>query len=167
MCLNAASHHLGLGVSFAPLQATADTMNHYRAMCAEHGWEPTANDLIFRATIMIGETEEEAQEGVRRYWSSRGMANSTPAARAVTALAGRLRGSSRASFQNQDMRCTASSPAAFAREINFVGNPDTVFRQIKRMPVGHAPPTVARACARLDPPPCQWPIGAVSRAPRR
>jgi len=84
----AASHHLGLSVSFAPVKSTAEVMNLYRAMCAEHGWQPTADDLIFRATIMIGETDEEAQEGVRRYWSSRGLANSTPAARAVTGLAG-------------------------------------------------------------------------------
>jgi alkanesulfonate monooxygenase SsuD/methylene tetrahydromethanopterin reductase-like flavin-dependent oxidoreductase (luciferase family) len=92
----AASHRLGLGVSFAPLAATAEVMNHYRAMCAEHGWQPTADDLIFRATIMIGETDEEAEEGVSRYWSSRGLANSTSAAKAVTTLAGRLRGSSMA-----------------------------------------------------------------------
>lgn len=127
----AASHHLGLGVSFAPVKVTAETMNHYRVMCAEHGWEPTADDLIFRATIMLGETDEEAQEGVQRYWSSRGLANSTPAARAVTGLAGRLRGSSTASFQNQNMGGTASNPAAFGVNMNFVGNPDTVFRQIK------------------------------------
>jgi hypothetical protein len=31
----ATSHHLGLGVSFAPLKATADVMTHYRALCAE------------------------------------------------------------------------------------------------------------------------------------
>jgi alkanesulfonate monooxygenase SsuD/methylene tetrahydromethanopterin reductase-like flavin-dependent oxidoreductase (luciferase family) len=127
----AASHHLGLGVSFAPVKVTADTMHHYRAMCAEHGWEPTADDLIFRATIMISETDEEAQEGVRHYWSSRGLANSTPAARAVTGLASRLRGSSTASFQNQNMGGPASGPAAFGVNMNFVGNPDTVFRQIK------------------------------------
>jgi alkanesulfonate monooxygenase SsuD/methylene tetrahydromethanopterin reductase-like flavin-dependent oxidoreductase (luciferase family) len=128
----AASHHLGLGVSFAPVKVTADTMNHYRAMCAEHGWETTAGDLIFRATIIIGETDEEAQEGVVRYRSSRGLANSLPAARAVTALAGRLRGSSTTSFQNQNAGGTASSPAVFGVQMNFVGNPDTVFRQIKQ-----------------------------------
>jgi alkanesulfonate monooxygenase SsuD/methylene tetrahydromethanopterin reductase-like flavin-dependent oxidoreductase (luciferase family) len=127
----AASHHLGLGVSFAPVQVTADVMNHYRAMCAEYGWQPTADDLIFRATIMLGETDEEAQEGVRRYWSSRGLANSTPAARAVTGLAGRLRGSSMTGLQNQNVGGTASSPAASGVNMNFVGNPDTVFRQIK------------------------------------
>jgi alkanesulfonate monooxygenase SsuD/methylene tetrahydromethanopterin reductase-like flavin-dependent oxidoreductase (luciferase family) len=121
----AASHHLGLGVSFAPVKATVAVMDHYRASCAEHGWEPTADDLIFRATIMIDETDEEAQEGVQRYWSSRGLARSTPAARAVTSLAGRLRGSSSmAAFQNQN-------PASGV-QMNFVGNPDTVFRQIKQ-----------------------------------
>ncbi|HEX9869867.1 MAG TPA: LLM class flavin-dependent oxidoreductase, partial [Candidatus Tectomicrobia bacterium] len=98
----AASHHLGLGVSFAPLKITAAVMTHYRALGAEYGWEPTTDDLVFRATIMIGDTDEEALEGVHRYWSSRGLANSTPAARAVTGLAGRLRGSSAASMLQQN-----------------------------------------------------------------
>jgi alkanesulfonate monooxygenase SsuD/methylene tetrahydromethanopterin reductase-like flavin-dependent oxidoreductase (luciferase family) len=102
------------------------------AMCAEYEWHPTADDLIFRATIIIGETDEEAQDGVSRYWSSRGIANSTPAARAVTGLAGRLRGSSMASSQTQNVGGTAGSPAASGVNMNFVGNPDTVSRQIKQ-----------------------------------
>jgi alkanesulfonate monooxygenase SsuD/methylene tetrahydromethanopterin reductase-like flavin-dependent oxidoreductase (luciferase family) len=126
----AASHHLGLGVSFAPVEVTAGIMDRYRAACAEHGWEPTADDLLFRATVMLGETDEEAQEGVHRYWSSRGLARSTPTARAVTALAGRLRGSSMSIFQN--VGGTAGSPPALGVQMNFVGNPDTVFRQIKQ-----------------------------------
>jgi alkanesulfonate monooxygenase SsuD/methylene tetrahydromethanopterin reductase-like flavin-dependent oxidoreductase (luciferase family) len=128
----AASHHLGLGVSFAPLQVTADTMHHYRAMCTQHGWQPTADDLLFRATIMIGETDEEAEEGVSRYWSSRGLANSTSAAKAVTTLAGRLRGSSMAAVQNQNVSGTAGSSTGSGVQMNFVGSLDTVFRQIKR-----------------------------------
>jgi alkanesulfonate monooxygenase SsuD/methylene tetrahydromethanopterin reductase-like flavin-dependent oxidoreductase (luciferase family) len=128
----AARHHLGLGVSFAPLKTTVEVIKHFRAMCAERGWEPTVDDLIFRATIMVGETDEEAQEGVRRYWSSRGLANSTSAARAVTALAGKLRGSSMTNVQNQNaVDGTAGSSAAPGVQMNFVGNPDTVFRQIK------------------------------------
>ena len=59
------------------------------------------------------------------------MANSTPAAKAVSTLAGRLRGSTSASFQNQKVGDTASSPAAVGIQMNFVGNPDTVFHQIK------------------------------------
>lgn len=127
----AASHHLGLGVSFAPVQTTAEVMNYYRSMCAEHGWEPTENDLLFRATIMVGETDEEAQEGVRRYWSSRILGDSTPATRAVSTLGSRLRGSSMAAPQRQNGGDTPSSPAAVGRPLNFVGSPDTVFRQIK------------------------------------
>jgi hypothetical protein len=73
----AASHHLGLGVSFAPLKAKADVMTHDRALGAEYGWEPTADDLICRATMMVGDADEEAQEGVHHYWSARA-AGGTP-----------------------------------------------------------------------------------------
>lgn len=127
----AASHHLGLGVSFAPVQTTSEVMHHYRSMCADHGWEPTEDDLLFRATIMIVETDEEAQEGVRRYWSSRILGDSTPATRAVSTLGSRLRGSSMAAPQSQNGGDNPSSPAIVGRPLNFVGSPDTVFRQIK------------------------------------
>ena len=127
----AASHHLGLGVSFAPVRTTAEVMHQYRSMCADHGWEPTEDDLLFRATVMVGETDEQAQEGVRRYWSSRILGDSTPAARAVSTLGSRLRGSSMASPQSQNGGDTPSGPAAAGRPLNFVGSPDTVFRQIK------------------------------------
>jgi alkanesulfonate monooxygenase SsuD/methylene tetrahydromethanopterin reductase-like flavin-dependent oxidoreductase (luciferase family) len=106
-------------------------MHQYRSMCAEQGWEPTEDDLLFRATIMVGETDDDAQEGVQRYWSSRILGDSTPAARAVAALGGRLRGSSMAGPQSQNAGDAASSPALAGRPLNFVGSPDTVFRQIK------------------------------------
>jgi alkanesulfonate monooxygenase SsuD/methylene tetrahydromethanopterin reductase-like flavin-dependent oxidoreductase (luciferase family) len=80
---------------------------------------------------VVGETDAEAHEGVRRYWSNRGLANSTPSARAVSALAGKLRGTSMASAQNQGVGGTASSSGLPGVQMNFVGNPDTVFRQIK------------------------------------
>jgi alkanesulfonate monooxygenase SsuD/methylene tetrahydromethanopterin reductase-like flavin-dependent oxidoreductase (luciferase family) len=127
----AASHHLGLGASFVPVQAAAGVMDHYRAKCAEHGWEPAADDLVFRATIMIAETDQEAQEGMGRYWSNRGLARSSPTARAVTGLAGRLRGTVMAGSANGD-QAGAANPAAAGVQMNFVGNPDTVFRQIKQ-----------------------------------
>ena len=50
----AARHHLGLGVSFAPVQTTAEVTNHYRSMCADHGWEPTEDDLLFRYMDLNG-----------------------------------------------------------------------------------------------------------------
>ncbi len=128
----AASHHLGLGVSFVPVQATAAVVDHYRAKCAEHGWEPTADHLVFRATVMIGETDQAAQDGVGRYWSNRNLSRSTPAARAVTGLAGRLRGTSMAGAPTPSEAAPTGNPAAPGVQMNFVGNPDTVFSQIKQ-----------------------------------
>jgi alkanesulfonate monooxygenase SsuD/methylene tetrahydromethanopterin reductase-like flavin-dependent oxidoreductase (luciferase family) len=128
----AASHRLGLGVSFAPVQATREVMEHYRVRCAEHGWAPTPDELLFRATIMLAETDEGAEAGVQHYWSSRGLANSTPAARAVTGLAGRLRGSTMAGVQPQGAQGAASGAAGPGVQMNFVGSPDTVFQQIKQ-----------------------------------
>jgi hypothetical protein len=76
---------------------------------------------------MVGDTDAEAQEGVRRYWSARALANSMQAARAVTGLAGRLRASSATSMSQQN----ASGTAVSGVNMNFVGSPDTVFPQLK------------------------------------
>jgi alkanesulfonate monooxygenase SsuD/methylene tetrahydromethanopterin reductase-like flavin-dependent oxidoreductase (luciferase family) len=60
-CEFAASHHIGLGVSFAPFPVVAKATRYYREECARHGWEPRPEQMLYRANILITETDEEAQ----------------------------------------------------------------------------------------------------------
>jgi alkanesulfonate monooxygenase SsuD/methylene tetrahydromethanopterin reductase-like flavin-dependent oxidoreductase (luciferase family) len=56
----AAAKRLGLGISFYPVERTAQLMNHYRSECARYGWEPTPDQLVYRCRIVVGENDEEA-----------------------------------------------------------------------------------------------------------
>src|SRR5271165_2461266 len=61
-CEFAARHHIGLGVSFAPFEVVAKSTRYYREECARYGWEPTPEQMIYRANILLAETDEEAQD---------------------------------------------------------------------------------------------------------
>jgi alkanesulfonate monooxygenase SsuD/methylene tetrahydromethanopterin reductase-like flavin-dependent oxidoreductase (luciferase family) len=60
-CEFAARHRLGLGVSYAPFEVIAKATRFYRDACAGHGWEPAADAIIYRANILVGETDAEAE----------------------------------------------------------------------------------------------------------
>ncbi len=61
-CEFAARHHIGLGVSFAPFAVVAKSTGYYREACARYGWEPTPEQMLYRANILLAGTDEEAQE---------------------------------------------------------------------------------------------------------
>jgi len=61
-CELAARHHIGLGVSFAPFSVVAKSTRYYREECQHFGWEPTPEQMLYRANILLAETDEEAQE---------------------------------------------------------------------------------------------------------
>jgi len=65
-CELAARHHIGLGVSFAPFPVVAKSTRHYRQECARWGWEPTPEQMLYRANILLAETDDEA----RSFWKS-------------------------------------------------------------------------------------------------
>src|SRR5438067_5230082 len=61
-CEFAARHHIGLGVSFAPFPVVAKSTRYYREECSHYSWEPTPEEMLYRANILLAETDEEAQE---------------------------------------------------------------------------------------------------------
>src|SRR5215471_15813656 len=44
----AARHRLGLGVAYAPFEVIAKATHYYREACAQHGWEPGPDAIIYR-----------------------------------------------------------------------------------------------------------------------
>src|SRR5579884_1192932 len=58
----AASQRHGLALSFAPPSYVAQIISHYRAEAARHGWEPQADQIIFRGNLIATDTDEEAQQ---------------------------------------------------------------------------------------------------------
>ena len=61
----AARKKVGLGLAFTNLPLAAEAAKHYRAKCAEHGWTPKAEQIIYQLPIHVGETDEQAFDAVR------------------------------------------------------------------------------------------------------
>jgi alkanesulfonate monooxygenase SsuD/methylene tetrahydromethanopterin reductase-like flavin-dependent oxidoreductase (luciferase family) len=121
-CEFAARHHLGLGVSYAPFDVIAKATRFYRDACAQHGWQPGPDEIIYRANILIGETDGEAQELLE---AQRRVRQSFP-----------LRAPVRNALLELDSRNVAGEARApnvgGVLPTNFVGGPDTIVEQIKR-----------------------------------
>ncbi len=121
-CEFAARHRLGLGVSYAPFDVIAKATRFYRAACALHGWQPMPDQIIYRANILIGKTDAEAQELLE---AQRGVGQAFPL---------------RAQVRDALLQLNSRNVAGEARTpnvggvlpTNFVGGPDTVVEQIKR-----------------------------------
>lgn len=117
----AARNHIGLGVSYGPFEVMGKATAHYRDQCARHGWRPTSDQIIFRANIILGETDEAAQTTLRAYPPRPPFALGAGVADALLAL---------------DTRNVAGEvrPASVNRAlpINFVGGPDSVIAQIRQ-----------------------------------
>jgi alkanesulfonate monooxygenase SsuD/methylene tetrahydromethanopterin reductase-like flavin-dependent oxidoreductase (luciferase family) len=121
-CEFAARHRLGLGVSYAPFEVIAKATRYYREQCAQYGWEPAPEQIIYRANILVGETDTEAQELLE--------------AQRRTRRAFPLRPPVRDALLQLDSRNVAGEArtpnVGGVLPTNFVGAPDTIVGQIKR-----------------------------------
>ena len=44
----------------------AKAARYYRERCADYGWEPGPDDIVYRANMILGETDDAAEETLRR-----------------------------------------------------------------------------------------------------
>ena len=56
----AAAHKLGLAVSFVPVEQMARVAAQYYAWCDEAGWQPTPDQIVYRGSIYLAETDKQA-----------------------------------------------------------------------------------------------------------
>jgi alkanesulfonate monooxygenase SsuD/methylene tetrahydromethanopterin reductase-like flavin-dependent oxidoreductase (luciferase family) len=116
----AARNHIGLGVSYGPFDVMAKATGHYRAQCAEYGWEPGHDDIIFRANIVLAKTDAEAQRMMEAYPTRAAFSLGDGVANALLEIDTRnIAGEKRPPSVNR------------ALPINFHGGPDTVIGQIR------------------------------------
>jgi alkanesulfonate monooxygenase SsuD/methylene tetrahydromethanopterin reductase-like flavin-dependent oxidoreductase (luciferase family) len=120
-CEFAARHRLGLGVSYAPFEVIAKATRYYREQCAQQGWEPAAEQIIYRANILIAETDEAAD---RLLTAQRRARQAFP-----------LRPPVRDALLQLDSRNVAGEArtpnVGGVLPTNFVGSPDTIVEQIR------------------------------------
>jgi alkanesulfonate monooxygenase SsuD/methylene tetrahydromethanopterin reductase-like flavin-dependent oxidoreductase (luciferase family) len=56
----AGAHRLGLCISFLNAATVAETVAVYRAEAAKVGWEPSADQIVYRGFVILADTAEEA-----------------------------------------------------------------------------------------------------------
>ena len=120
-CEFAARHHLGCGVSYGPFEAMGKATRYYREQCARHGWEPAPEQIIYRANMLVAETDDEAHARLRE------QPGTAPFA---------MRQSVRDGILTVDSRNIAGEarPANVSGVLptTFAGSPDTVVEQVRR-----------------------------------
>lgn len=118
----AARHRMGMGVSYGPFEVMARATAHYRRECEAHGWTPGPDDIIFRANMILGKTDDEADAVFGKR-----------SERPLFQVSGRVRD---ALIDGDTTRNVAGQrqPAFVGGvlPISFCGGPDRVVEQIRR-----------------------------------
>jgi len=117
----AARHHVGLGVSFGPFDVMGKVTAYYREQCARYDWQPEPHDIVYRANIVIAETDEKAQQLVQQYPREAAFPLKAAVAAALLELDQRT-------VAGQGRR---SANVNRALPINFCGGPDEIVVQLK------------------------------------
>ncbi len=120
-CEFAARHHLGCGVSYGPFDVMAKATRYYREQCARYGWQPAPEQIVYRANMLVADTDEEAHELLRQQPDQAPFAMRGGVVDALMTLDARnIAGEARVPIR------------AGALPTTFIGGPDTVVDQVRR-----------------------------------
>jgi alkanesulfonate monooxygenase SsuD/methylene tetrahydromethanopterin reductase-like flavin-dependent oxidoreductase (luciferase family) len=126
----AAEHQLGLGVSFVPLEQMATITAKYRRWCADAGWQPGPEQIVYRGNIYLAETDRQAEAwfaDVQRAGMKPAIALRPVVSQAIQAA----RAGEEFDLRNVLAGNAHGDVAGAARALNFLGGPDTVVQQIQ------------------------------------
>ncbi len=126
----AAEHRLGLGVSFLPVDQMATITRKYVNWCNEAGWQPEPDQIVYRGSIYVAETDTRAQERFEslKYTGTRRGVIGTPT---VTGAIQAAREGEEFDLRNVISGSPQGDVVGFADQLNFIGGPDTVAQQMK------------------------------------
>lgn len=120
-CDFAARNHLGCGVSYGSFESVGRATRYYREQCAHYGWTPTQDQIIYRANMLLAETDDEAEAQFRQLPNQRPFSMRPGVTDALNKLDSRnVAGQARAPIVGGALPTT------------FVGGPDTVVEQVRR-----------------------------------
>jgi alkanesulfonate monooxygenase SsuD/methylene tetrahydromethanopterin reductase-like flavin-dependent oxidoreductase (luciferase family) len=60
----AARHRLRLGFAFTTVPIAREAVRHYRQQASAQGWEPTPDHVLYRLTVHVADTDDQAYEDV-------------------------------------------------------------------------------------------------------
>lgn len=125
----AAQHRLKIGLSFETLAEVRDEGAFYRSAARELGWEPTAQDVLYRGYCYVAESDEQALEVTRRRtFGYRPVSETSPLGNDSDELAS-LRV---APHGSQGSRALGARPLGWDGTF-FLGSPETVFEQVRHV----------------------------------
>lgn len=129
----AARHHLSAGFAFTTIQIASKAAEFYRQQANEYGWEPTPDDVIYRLSFHVAETDEQAIEEL----VSSGLGASTGLSMANKAIAEAMVGSGYYGRDIETQRARLLSRGEIRDRIEngqlLAGSPETVLKQIVRV----------------------------------
>ena len=120
-CEFVARHRLGCGVSYGSFEAVGRATRYYREQCALHGWQPSPEQIIYRANMLLADTDEDAQERLAQLPKQAPFSMRAGVRDALMTL------------DSRNIAGQARSPITIgALPTTFVGGPDTVVEQVRR-----------------------------------
>jgi len=120
-CEFAARNRLGCGVSYGSFESVGRATRYYREQCARYGWTPTPEQIVYRANMLLAETDDEAEAQFRQLPNQRPFTMRPGVTDALNKLDSRnVAGQARAPIVGGALPTT------------FVGGPDTVVEQVRR-----------------------------------
>jgi alkanesulfonate monooxygenase SsuD/methylene tetrahydromethanopterin reductase-like flavin-dependent oxidoreductase (luciferase family) len=120
-CEFAARHRLGLGLSYAPIPVIAKAARYYREACVRHGWQPGPDHIIYRANILVADSDAEAEAALN-----------TPQTHSPLPMPAGVR-DALVKLDSRNVAGEARTPSVGGNlPTNFLGGPDAVVAQIRR-----------------------------------
>ena len=127
----AARNHLRLGLAFTTVPLAREAARYFREQAAVAGWEPTPDDVLYRLSAYVAETDEQAMadlrdsgaDRLRPAYSSANLAIDNAAAEA--GFYGRDTATQRGRVQARPLEERIALGQLLA------GSPDTVFTQVR------------------------------------
>ena len=127
----AARERLDIGFYGLPVEVAAKLADVYREEARRRGWEPTPDNILYRASIYVAETDDEAlAHSVQHDWGSLSGILDPPPERAhdMVALMGGVIGSG---WAKDPSLLQAMMGAQASRLPTLLGSPETVARQLR------------------------------------
>ncbi len=124
----AASHRLGLAVAYEPVEQMARVTDKYVQWCADAGWQPAPDQIVYRASIVLAETDRLAEKRLEELkaggMGERGMDLQASVTQAVLAARNGK------TFTPGHQGDRPSAPPR-REQVNLVGGPDTIVKQLQ------------------------------------
>jgi alkanesulfonate monooxygenase SsuD/methylene tetrahydromethanopterin reductase-like flavin-dependent oxidoreductase (luciferase family) len=120
-CAFAARHRLGCGVSYGTFESMTRATRYYREECARQGWEPAPEQILYRANMLVADTDAEAHALLDRQSKQAPFPLRAGVRDALLTLDSRnIAGTARPAIVNAALPTT------------FIGGPDTIVEQVRR-----------------------------------